>query len=552
MPNFHPRADLATHEVANQPEALGDLSLMADPAFGEAIASAFARLAEADNSLDQSAITAQKAHLNAFGAQAGRENMRELGRLADENTPKLNAFNARGQRIDEIEFHPAWHDLMALGLKGGVSSRAWTHPAGGHITHGALMSMMAWTDGGVCCPISMTYAVASVLGDHDWTREEWLPRVTTNDYDPRVLPAADKTAAIMGMAMTEKQGGSDLRANSTRATALDADTVELTGHKWFCSAPMCDAFLTLAYEDAGLSCFLVPRWKPDGSRNPMEIQRLKNKMGDRSNASSEIEYRGAWARRVGEPGRGIATIIIMAHHTRYDCITGSAAAMRKAVIMAANHVAQRTAFQRKLIDQPLMRGVLADLALESEAALALAMRVGVSFDAAATNAHEAALSRVLTPIAKYWICKRQPGVITEALECFGGIGFVEEVGMARLYRTAPLNAIWEGSGNVIALDIQRALGDETIAAAFDAEIARIGEDIASVKPLTDWIAENKDADPRLFAERAAIVFSADALPAGPIRDAYITLRLMAPSHLWGANASQIDCDLLVDRAVGWV
>ncbi|MDQ7018933.1 MAG: acyl-CoA dehydrogenase family protein [Robiginitomaculum sp.] len=552
MPSFHPRAELATHEVSNQPQALGDVALMDDPALQDTTARAFDRLTATGTPITQDHLQEQNAHLTAFGAKAGSETMRDLGRQAEENPPKLHAFNAQGQRIDEIEFHPAWHDLMALGLKNGVSSRAWTHPHGGHITHGALMAMMSWTDGGVCCPISMTYAVTSVLKEHDWTADEWLPRVTTADYDPRVLPAGQKSAAIMGMAMTEKQGGSDLRANSTRATALGDDEVELTGHKWFCSAPMCDAFLTLAYEDAGLSCFLVPRWKPDGTRNPMEIQRLKNKMGDRSNASSEIEYRGAWARRVGEPGRGIPTIIVMAHHTRYDCITGSAGAMRKSVVMAANHVAQRTAFQRKLIDQPLMRHVLADLALETEAALALAMRVGTSFDAATNNDHEAALSRVLTPIAKYWVCKRQPGVIAEALECFGGIGFVEEVGMARLFRTSPLNAIWEGSGNVIALDIQRALGDERIAAAFTAEITRIGDEIQSLKPLTDWIAQTKDADPRLFAERAAIVFSADALPAGPVRDAYITLRLMAPSHLWGANAEQIDCDLLVDRAVGWV
>ncbi|PHS23460.1 MAG: DNA alkylation response protein [Robiginitomaculum sp.] len=552
MSDFHPRSTLATHDVSNQPAALGDVSLMSDPALKDAVNAAFSRLQSAMPTLAAEKIAAQNTHIEAFGALAGREDIRDLGRLADENPPKLNAFNARGQRIDEIEFHPAWHELMALGLKNGVSSRAWTHPDGGHITHGALMAMMAWTDGGVCCPISMTYAVTSVLKDHDWTADEWLSRVTTNDYDPRVLPAVQKTAAIMGMAMTEKQGGSDLRANTTRAHALGPDEVELTGHKWFCSAPMCDAFLTLAYEDEGLSCFLVPRWKPDGRRNPIEIQRLKNKMGDRSNASSEIEYRGAWAKRVGPAGRGIPTIIVMAHHTRYDCITGSAGAMRKSVVMAANHVAQRTAFQRKLIDQPLMRHVLADLALESEAALALAMRVGTSFDAAEKHAHEAALSRVLTPIAKYWICKRQPAVVNEALECFGGIGFVEEVGMARLYRAAPLNAIWEGSGNVIALDIQRALGDETIAEAFSTEISRIGRDIETLKPLTDWIVQNKDADPRLFAERAAIIFSADALPAGPVRDAYITLRLMAPSHLWGASSNQIDCDLLVDRAVGWI
>ncbi len=554
MNQFHPRATLATHEVNNQPNPLGDVAIMADPAMRDAVKGAFSRLGTNNPGFKEANRHAQSDHLDQFGRLAGCEQAREWGRLADENTPKLKAFNGRGERIDEIEFHPAWHQLLDLGLKNGVSSRAWTHPDGGHITHGALMAMMAWTDGGVCCPLSMTYAVSSVLKGHDWTREEWLPRATTPAYDARVLPAAQKAAATLGMAMTEKQGGSDLRANSTRAVAIDDNNtgeVELTGHKWFCSAPMCDAFLTLAYEDEGLSCFLVPRWRPDGSRNAMEIQRLKDKMGDRSNASSEIEYRGAWAKRVGEPGRGIPTIIIMAHHTRYDCITGSAGAMRKAVIMAAHHVSQRTAFQKKLIDQPLMRHVLADLALESEAALALAFRVGASFDAA-KDPHEAALSRVLTPIAKYWICKRQPALINEALECFGGIGFVEEVGMARMYRGAPLNAIWEGSGNVIALDIVRALGNEKVKAAFDLEIARLGENIPTLQALTDWLRDHQDADPRLFAERAALVFSTDALPAGPLRDAYIQLRLMAPSHLWGANASQIDCELLIKRATNWV
>ncbi len=558
MSSFRPRANLASHDVSNQPEALGDVSLYTDPAMRDAVDNAFARLSHVDENFTLAARTNQSDHIADFGRRAGSEAARELGRLADENPPGLRAFNARGQRIDEIEFHPAYHDLMALGLERGLASRAWTHVDGGHITHGALMSMMAWTDGGVCCPQSMTYAVASVLKGHDWTRGEWLPRVTIAGYDPRVIPASQKTATTMGMAMTEKQGGSDLRANTTKAHALNDDEVELTGHKWFCSAPMCDAFLTLAYEgsgayeDAGLSCFLVPRWRPDGTRNQMEIQRLKDKLGDRSNASSEIEYRGAWARRVGAPGRGIPTIITMAHHTRYDCTTGSAGAMRKAVVMAANHVRQRTAFQKKLIDQPLMRNVLADLALETEAALALAMRVGVSFDASVKNAHEAALSRVLTPIAKYWVCKRQPSVINEALECFGGIGFVEEIGMARLYRAAPLNAIWEGSGNVIALDIVRALGDETIASAFNEEIDRIGSDVPALKGLTDWVVQTRDADPRLFAERAALVFSADALPEGPVRDAYITLRLMAPSHLWGANAAQVDGDTLIDRLTSWV
>ncbi len=549
MSRYNPRTELATHEVSNQPAPLGDLALFADPALRESTDAAFTHLTEG---FGQKVRAAQSAHLDTFGRAAGSESARELGRQADENPPKLRAFDRYGQRIDEVEFHPAYHELMALGLKNGVSSRAWTHPEGGHITHGALMALMSWADGGVCCPISMTYAVGSVLRVHQWTNEEWMPRITAADYDKRVIPAEQKTAATFGMAMTEKQGGSDLRANTTRAHALGGDEVELTGHKWFCSAPMCDGFLTLAYEDEGLSCFLVPRWRPDGRRNAMEIQRLKDKMGDRSNASSEIEYRGAWARRVGDPGRGIATIITMAHHTRYDCITGSAGAMRKAVVMAAHHVSQRRAFQKKLIDQPLMRHVIADLALESEAALALAMRIGASFDAAAKNADEAALSRVLTPIAKYWICKRQPGVIYEAMECFGGVGFVEESGMPRLFRAAPLNAIWEGSGNVIALDIQRALGNDTVCAAFARAIKRIGNDIEALKPLTDWLEQNKDADPRLFAERAAIVFSADALPQGPVRDAYITLRLMSPSHTWGATAGQVDCDTLIERATGWV
>ncbi len=543
MPAFHPRASLATHEVCNQPEPLGDVSLFGDPALSEAVQRAFDRL----DGHDSAALRAQSAHLDAFGRRAGSVQAREWGRLANENPPVLHAFNAQGMRIDEVEFHPAYHDLMRLGLEAGVSSRAWTHRHGGHTTHGALMAMMAFADGGVCCPMSMTYAVTPVLKGEPWADAEWTPRVTTPAYDPRVLPAAQKTAATMGMAMTEKQGGSDLRANTTRAASLGGDEVELTGHKWFCSAPMCDAFLTLAYEDEGLSCFLVPRWRPDGSRNAMEIQRLKNKLGDHSNASSEIEYRGAWARRIGEPGRGIPTIIIMAHHTRYDCITGSAGAMRKAVLMAANFVRQRTAFQRKLIDQPLMRNVLTDLALESEAALALAFRVGASFDAAAENGHEAALSRVLTPIAKYWLCKRQPGLVTEALECFGGVGYVEETGMARLYRAAPLNAIWEGSGNVIALDIQRALGKDAVLQAFREEVGRIGGAISALQPLTDWLLAARGENPRLFAERAALVFSADALPEGPLRDAFITLRLQAPAHIWGANADKVSQDVLTGR-----
>ncbi len=558
MNQFRPRTDLPTHQISNQPEPLGEIALFADPALRGAVESAYARLRRLYAPTQAAQLHEQIAHMEAFGKTIGRQDVRDLGRQADENPPKLHTFNGQGQRIDEVEFHPAYHQLMKLGLENGVSSRAWTHQSGGHIAHGTLLGMMSWADGGVCCPMSMTYAVTAVLKNEPWADKQWTPLVTSADYDERVLPTTQKTTATMGMAMTEKQGGSDLRTNTTIADAIDDDTVQLRGHKWFCSAPMCDAFLTLAQEETGasgetgLSCFLVPRWRPDGTRNAMEIQRLKDKIGDRSNASSEIEYRGAWARRIGAPGRGIATIITMAHHTRYDCISGSAAAMRKAVIMAVNHVRQRKAFQKKLIDQPLMRGVLADLIVESEAALALAMRVGASFDAAPLDAHEAALSRVLTPIAKYWVCKRQTSVITEALECFGGIGFVEETGMGRLYRSAPLNGIWEGSGNIMALDIERAMGNDAANAAFTTEITRIGDEIPVLEGLVDWLKQAAGENQRLFAERAALVFCADALPAGPVRDAFITLRLMAPSHLWGANADKVDCDTLIARAVDWL
>ena len=528
------RTDLATHEVTNQPPLPGDFDLFGDPAMAPA-----------------QGLPGHDEHLAAFGKLAGSAHAREKGRLANENKPKLRAFDARGRRIDEIDYHPAYHELMQLGLQNGVAARAWTHPANGQVAHAALGQMMAWADTGVGCPMTMTYAVVPVLRDESWTAEQWLPGALVADYDDTCQPKDKKTALTFGMAMTEKQGGSDLRANTTQAKVGADGEAELIGHKWFCSAPMSDAFLTLAYEDKGLSCFLVPKWQPDNTRNAIEIQRLKDKMGDHSNASSEIEYRGAWAKRVGEPGRGIPTIINMAHHTRFDCVSGSAAGMRKAVKLAVHHVSHRTAFQRKLIDQPLMQNTLADLALESEAAMALSFAVAASFDAAAGSAHTAAFSRVLTPIAKYWVCKRQPSVVAEALECLGGVGFVEESGLPNLFRTSPLNSVWEGSGNVIALDIQRALQDKAVALAFADEITRIGDEIPAIAPLTKWLSENPAADPRLFAERAAIVLASDALSAGSVRDGWINLRLMAPSHIWGGNAAQIDGAAILARVQGW-
>ncbi len=548
MKTQNPRTELATHDVLNQPPLPGDFNLFADPALASAMGDGLAKLSQSGSSVD--GLQEHGAHLMAFGKLVGSAEARELGRLASENKPVLRAFDARGRRIDEIEFHPAYHQLMQMGLKNGVSSRAWTAKSAGHIAHAALAYMMGWADTGVGCPMTMTYAVTPVLQAEDWTHDTWLTGVLSGQYDGNCRPAHEKSGLTMGMAMTEKQGGSDLRANTTKAVVGADGEAELRGHKWFCSAPMCDGFLTLAYENAGLSCFLVPKWRPDGTRNAMEIQRLKDKMGDHSNASSEIEYRGAWAKRIGAPGRGIATIITMAHHTRFDCILGSASGMRKSVALAAQFARHRTVFQRKLIDQPLMQNTLADLALESEAALALGFVVAAGFDAPKTSqAHR--LSRVLTPIAKYWVCKRQPYVLAEAMECLGGVGFVHESGMPRLFQTSPLNAIWEGSGNVIALDIQRALRDPDTLDAFHEDIARIGFDIPAVQALTNWLKDATNVDARLFAERAALIFAADALPAGPVRDAWIDLRIQNPSHIWGANAGMVDAANLVGRLDGW-
>lgn len=549
MTPFRPRETLATHDVTNQAEPLGDVQLFAgDPMLREAAAAA---LTEAD-----AAREAQLPHLTAFGAQVGQEAVRDLGRQANESPPKFTPFDRFGRRIDEVEFHPAYHELMRLGLEAGVSARALTHPEGGHSAHAALLILMGWADAGVCCPMSMTYAVVPALQASAWAAAEWAPRATAAAYDPRALPASHKAAATLGMAMTEKQGGSDVRANTTRAHPLGADEVELTGHKWFCSAPMSDAFLTLAQEEAGLSCFLVPRWRPDGARNPMEIQRLKDKLGDRSNASSEIEYRGAWARRVGEPGRGVRTILEMVQHTRLDCLVGSAGQIRMGLALAAQHTATRSAFQKRLIDQPAMRAVLADLALETEAALALAFRVAVLFDRAAAGDEAASLAaRIATPVAKFWICKRAPGAISEAMECLGGAGYVEESGLPRLFRQSPLNAIWEGSGNVIALDVLRALEREPKVRE------ALAEELAPARRLTPAldaaIAEALGEAPqavalaRRYASLTAIALAAAALARRGETESAIAFaadRLGGGLGLYGAHGLPPAADRLIGRA----
>jgi putative acyl-CoA dehydrogenase len=411
-----------------------------------------------------------------LGVLIGGEPQQVWGRQANENKPVLHTHDRYGHRIDEVEFHPAWHQLMRMGVEHELHALPWreTEKPAPHVARAAMYMTAMQAEAGYACPITMTFAVVPALRAQPELAAEWEPLVTATTYDPRSIPAAEKGSAIAGMAMTEKQGGSDVRANTTVARPLNGGgggaEYELTGHKWFCSAPMSDLFLVLAQahspggEDEGLSCFLMPRVLPDGTRNAMHIQRLKDKLGNHSNASSEIELHGAWARMVGEPGRGVPTIIEMVGHTRLDCVIGAAAGMRAAVVNATHHAAHRAAFGKLLIDQPLMRNVLADLCLESEASTALAMRLARAYDEASTDAREGEdgsdaqlFKRLATAVGKYWACKRAPNHAFEAMECLGGAGYVEESGMPRIYREAPLASIWEGSGNVISLDVLRAL-----------------------------------------------------------------------------------------------
>jgi putative acyl-CoA dehydrogenase len=411
-----------------------------------------------------------------LGRFVGGEPQQHWGRLANENKPVLRTFDRYGHRIDEVEFHPAWHQLMKMGVENELHSLPWTsdQPAP-HAARAALYMTAMQAEAGFCCPITMTFAVVPALRATPELAAEWEPLVTSTTYDPRLVPASEKGCAIAGMAMTEKQGGSDVRANTTVAHPLDGGGAgaeyEIVGHKWFCSAPMSDFFLVLAQTDDGLSCFLLPRILPDASRNAFHIQRLKDKLGNHSNASSEVEFHGAWARMLGEPGRGVPTIIEMVGHTRLDCVIGAAAGMRAGVVAATHHTAHRSAFGKLLADQPLMRNVLADLCIESEATTALAMRLARAYDEAGhtdgtsgsdadagENDTDAQLfKRLATAVGKYWTCKRAPNHAFECLECHGGAGYVEESGMPRLYREAPLASIWEGSGNVVSLDVLRAL-----------------------------------------------------------------------------------------------
>ena len=445
-----------THEVFNQPPPLEGVDVFASNV----------PLVEA---VQREGAGWVSERASALGRLVGGEPQQEWGRLANENKPLLRTHDRYGNRIDEVEFHPAWHKLMALGVEHELHSLPWTSEEPfAHTARAAMYMTAIQAEAGFACPITMTFAVVPALRAQPELAAEWEPLITATTYDPRLISAAEKGSAIAGMWMTEKQGGSDVRANTTVATPLNGGGAggeyELTGHKWFCSAPMSDLFLALAQTDEGLSCFLLPRILPDGSRNAVHLQRLKDKLGNRSNASAEIELHGAWARMVGQPGRGVATIIEMVGHTRLDCVIGAAGGMRVAVVNATHHAAHRSAFGNKLIDQPLMRNVLADLCVESEASTALAMRLARAYDEAHADAEAGEDSsdaqlfkRLATAVGKYWTCKRAPNHAFEALECLGGGGYIEESVMPRLYREAPVGSIWEGSGNVMSLDVLRAL-----------------------------------------------------------------------------------------------
>jgi putative acyl-CoA dehydrogenase len=447
-----------THTVFNQPPPLAGVDVFASNL----------PLVEATEREGAGWVRERASQLGTLVGAAGGP-QQEWGRLANENKPVLHTHDRYGNRIDEVEFHPAWHQLMRMGVEHELHSLPWTSDEPFAHTARAAMYMTAMqAEAGFACPITMTFAVVPALRAQPELAAEWEPLITATTYDPRSVPAAQKGSAIAGMAMTEKQGGSDVRANTTVAHPLNGGGAggeyELVGHKWFCSAPMSDIFLVLAQTDDGLSCFLLPRILPDGTRNAFHIQRLKDKLGNRSNASSEIELHGAWARMVGEPGRGVPTIIEMVGHTRLDCVMGAAAGMRVGVVNATHHTAHRSAFGKRLIDQPLMRNVLADLCLESEASTMLAMRLARAYDEAHADAQAGEDSsdaqlfkRLATAVGKYWTCKRAPNHAFESLECLGGAGYVEESNMPRLYREAPLASIWEGSGNVMSLDVLRAL-----------------------------------------------------------------------------------------------
>ena len=537
----------STHTVTNQPPPLtGYDTYTADRALSDAV----------ERHTVPELLDEVHDELTALGRTCGSAQVQAWGAQAEENPPRLRTHDRHGRRVDEVDFHPAWHRLLGKGVSAGLTT-AWVRP-GGHVRRAAAFLLWTQVDAGNCCPLSMTHAAVPALRTDPGLAAVWEPRLTSTVYDRELRPAGQKAGALLGMGMTEKQGGSDVRANTTSARALAEDgTYELTGHKWFCSAPMSDGFLVLGQAPEGLTCFLVPRVLDDGSRNVFLLQRLKDKLGNRSNASGEVEFDGTWARRVGAEGRGVRTIIDMVAATRLDCVLGSAGLMRQAVAQAVHHCTYREAFGGKLVDKPLMRNVLADLALESEAATTLALRLAAAYDDGGEQ--ERALLRIAVPAAKYWVTKRCAPVAVEAAECLGGNGYVEESGLPRLVRESPLNSIWEGAGNVQALDVLRALQREPH--ALNAYLQEVGKARGAdhrldgaIKGLLTELADlaGIEGRARRLAERIALVLQGSLLVryAPPeVADAFCASRLGGDSGAaFGTLPPTLDLASVVERA----
>lgn len=536
--------DVSTHAVTNQPPPLEDDDLFgSDPLLGRLV-----ERYDASHHADA---------LQGFGKLAGRAGYRRWGEEANRHPPVLHTHDRYGNRVDEVEFHPSWHHLLETSVSHGMHSVCWDAQPGGWVARTVFNYLDSQIEAGHWCPISMTGAAVASLRHEPDLADRWVPLLTANVYDPIPGPITHKSGALVGMGMTEKQGGSDVRANTTKATTLHTDGEFLiTGHKWFTSAPMSDGFLVLAQTEGGLTCFLIPRWLEDGTQNRIQIQGLKDKLGNRSNASAELEFDDTLGHRVGEEGRGIPTIIEMVSVTRLDCVAGSAALMRQAVSQAHHHARHRRVFGDRLIDKPLMQNVLADLEIESRTATLLMMRLASAFDRAGEDETEAGIRRLLTPIAKYWVTKRAPVVVGEALECLGGNGYVEDSGLPRLFRESPLNAIWEGSGNVIALDVMRVLtrSPESVDILLAEVESAIGGDPIVDRYLKDLKTETRrptEAGARRLTEQLAIAAIAALL--APLEDETLFEGFLASrvkddhGHLLGTLPPHLDLDSLLSR-----
>ncbi len=554
----HPNISFDTHEVTNQPPAFEGINLFdTDIALKEAVV--------------REGGSSEGAALSRFGARVGSPEVIDLGRQANTYLPVLKSFDRFGHRADQVEFHPSYHALMSLSVEQGLHGAPWDHLATGgapslgrNVARLAGLYLMVQVEAGHMCPITMTNAAVPALQAQPDLAAQWMPRILSRSYDPSFRPSEQKNGVTFGMGMTEKQGGTDVRSNMTRAEPVEGGgpggEYVVTGHKWFFSAPMCDAFLVLAQAPGGLSCFLMPRFLPDGTVNGIAIQRLKEKVGNKSNASSEVEFHRAHAWLIGEEGRGIRNIIEMATYTRIDCAISSSGLMRQGLVQALHHCSHRRVFQKHLIDQPLMQNVLADLALEVEGATALSFRVARAFDEADSSEAQAAYRRIMNPVAKYWACKRAPGFTYEAMECLGGNGYVEEGVLGRLYREAPVNAIWEGSGNVMCLDVLRAIGRdaeglESILCGFEAVRGRQSDYDHALDGLKESFTDigSLELRARQVIEMLAKIGAAAVLLDGApqeVAESYCRTRLGGEtSALYGGLPADLPIKFILDRSM---